>query len=283
MPRNRKFSQRGPKPERQRARPEIRNPARSDRAEPGRERAFLGWHACLSLLTHRPDAVLRLFTRDLRSPELKPHLERLARARKPFREVSDEELERIAKSPQHQGIVVVATAPRELSVKEWLGNSKPKERVLTLYLDGVGNPHNLGAILRSAAHFGVSAIIGDETMPLISPAAARIAEGAAEIVPLVRLLRVREDLASLRSAGFRLVATNARPGLRPYHALQFPKRCILVLGSEERGLSPELRRLADHEVVIPGTGAVESLNVSVAAAVLLAEFARQAAAEPQSS
>jgi TrmH RNA methyltransferase len=139
----------------------------------------------------------------------------------------------------------------------------------------VGNPHNVGAILRSAAHFGVSAILLPKHSNLtLSGAAARVAEGGAEVVPFVRLGREDNSLSQLRGAGFSLVATVVRDGL-PLFEAPIPERVVYVLGAEGEGMSSALAGLCDLRVSIPGSGKVESLNVAAATAVLLAEWARR--------
>jgi TrmH RNA methyltransferase len=143
-----------------------------------------------------------------------------------------------------------------------------------LWLDGVGNPHNLGAILRSAAHFGVAAILLPKASTLaLSGAAARVAEGGAEAVPFVRMGRDDNAIAQLRGAGFALAATVVRGGTSLF-AARLPKRVAYVLGAEGEGMDPALVAACDLRLSIPGSGTVESLNVAAATAVLLAEWAR---------
>jgi TrmH RNA methyltransferase len=159
------------------------------------------------------------------------------------------------------------------ALSNWL-RDLPAGPQCALWLDGVGNPHNFGAILRSAAHFGVSAILLPKHATLaLSGAAARVAEGGAEAVPLVRLGREDNSLAQLRSAGFQLAATVVRGGSDVFSA-SLPQRLIYVLGAEGEGMSAALAAACDLRVSIPGTGAVESLNVAAATAVLLAQWAR---------
>lgn len=137
----------------------------------------------------------------------------------------------------------------------------------------MGNPHNLGAILRSAAHFGVSALLLPRHSSLaLSGAAARVAEGGAEAVPLVRLGQDDAAIAQLHAAGFRLAATLVRGGDDLFRAA-LPPRLVYVLGAEGEGMSPALAAACDLRLSIPGTGAVESLNVAAATAVLLAQWA----------
>ena len=149
---------------------------------------------------------------------------------------------------------------------------------LLLWLDGVGNPHNLGALLRSAAHFGAHGVIVPAAAGLdVSGAAARVAEGAAEVVPLVQAASAPDALAALRARGYALAATVPRDGVSLY-ATPLPARLVLVFGAEGEGMSDALVAAADLRLTIPGSGAIESLNVAASVAVLLGEYWRQRAA-----
>jgi TrmH RNA methyltransferase len=139
----------------------------------------------------------------------------------------------------------------------------------------VQNPHNLGSILRTAAHFGAAAIVGRAgELPPLSPAAVRVAEGAAEFVPVCDLADPVADLKRLAKSGFRIVATSSHRG-KPLSAANLGGRVVIVLGSEGEGVSRAIETAAAECVQIPGTGAVESLNVGVACGVALAEAWRQ--------
>jgi TrmH RNA methyltransferase len=129
----------------------------------------------------------------------------------------------------------------------------------------------LGSILRTAAHFGVPYVLGENLS--LNPSACRIAQGGAELVRLVSLKRPEETLRKLEKKGFALVATSAHKGA-PLHRFRFSPKTILAIGSESTGLkSPFLKRL--EGVHIPGTGAVESLNVSVATALCIGAYRSQ--------
>ena len=146
---------------------------------------------------------------------------------------------------------------------------------LEIVVEGVEKPGNLGAILRSAAHFGVAGLLLPKDSSLaLSGAAARVAEGGAEVVPLVRLGRADNSLAQLTSAGFVAAATVVRGG-ETLHAVALPERLLLVMGAEQTGVDPFLADAATLRLAIPGTGAVESLNVASATSVFLAEWWRQ--------
>jgi TrmH RNA methyltransferase len=185
-----------------------------------------------------------------------------------YRVVDEDDLHKLAASTHHEGVVadVLREEPQPLS--SWL-RDLPAGPQCVLWLDGVGNPHNLGAILRSAAHFGVSAVMLPKHSALaLSGAAARVAEGGAEAVPMVRLGRTDNAIAQLRGAGFTLAATVVHGGSDLF-AAELPDRVVYVLGSEGEGMDRELADACDLRLSIAGTGAVESLNVAAATAVLL--------------
>lgn len=227
-----------------------------------------GTAAVAALFAKRPEAVLRLFYVAARRREAGPFCRLLAAARKPYREVPPEELARIAGTPHHGGIVAVA-APRPLPE---LGAPFPAAllaaRVLPV-LDGIGNPHNLGAIARSAAFFGCAGMLlsGDPRQAALSDAAYRTAEGGLEHLALYRVRNLPIALRAM-ALRFTVVAAVAGGGVAPA-ALPRGRPFALVLGNEERGLDPATRAACAHGVTLPGSGRIESLNVSVAAAVLI--------------
>ena len=148
---------------------------------------------------------------------------------------------------------------------------------VVLGLVDVGNPHNVGAILRSAAHFGVRAVLVPGDPVRLSAAAARTAQGGAEWVPMLYEPVLGPALAAARRAGFAVAATAVRGG-RNVQRERLPDRLLLLIGSEDEGLPPEIADQADAALSVPGTGHVDSLNVAAATAVLLGEFWRQHAA-----
>jgi tRNA G18 (ribose-2'-O)-methylase SpoU len=161
--------------------------------------------------------------------------------------------------------------PASLRVQDYLPLAGASDCVLAL--DGVANPHNLGAILRSAAHFGISAIMSRQAAGLQSGAALRVAEGGAEAVKLIESEHFIEDLEQLKRAGYQL-ATSSSHGGESIYAKPLAKKTVIILGEEASGVSKAIMRLADRAIQIPGTQAVESLNVSVAAALMMGEWFR---------
>lgn len=232
-----------------------------------------GFNAVQAVFARRPHAIRKLYLAQARIPQLQPLLKWCVANRVGYRVVGEADLRKLAASAHHEGVVADVLREPPLSLAAWLGTLPPGP-CCALWLDGVGNPHNLGAILRSAAHFGVSAVLLPKHSPLaLSGAAARVAEGGAEAVPFVRMGRDDNAIAQLRGAGFGLAATVVRGG-EDVFAARLPQRLVYVLGAEGEGMDAALADACDLRLSIPGTGAVESLNVAAATAVLLAQWAR---------
>lgn len=244
-------------------------------ARAGRELRLHGLNAVQAVFARRPDAIRKVYLTQARVAALKPLLAWCAAHRVGYRVVADEDLHKLAASSHHEGVVADVLRDEPLRLEAWLAGLAPGPQ-LAIWLDGVGNPHNFGAILRSAAHFGVAGLLlpAHSTLAL-SGAAARVAEGGAEAVPLVRLDPPGPAIAQLHAAGFALAATVVAGGTDVFSA-PLPERLVFVLGAEGEGMDPALAAACDQRLSIPGSGAVESLNVAAAAAVLLAGWrARQ--------
>ena len=242
---------------------------------PGRgndELRLYGWNAVQALFEHRPQALRKLYLTESLIPRMQPVLKWCVANRVGYRVVEDGDLNKLAATTHHEGLVADVLRAPMLELDEWLATLPAGTPVLALWLDGVGNPHNFGAILRSAAHFGVAGLLLPPGSTLaLSGAAARVAEGGAESVPLVRLPELPEAMAQLRAAGLSLAATLVEGGADLF-ATTLPSRLVYVMGAEGEGMDRELAQECDHQVSIPGTGAVESLNVASATAVLLAQW-----------
>jgi len=241
-----------------------------------------GVRACEALFARRPEAIIRVYVAEERRRRFARLLEHCAARRLGFQVVAADSLARLSASTHHEGIVILSRARRRWGASDLLqaidgadGLNGP-----LVYLDGVQNPHNLGAILRTAAHFGAAAILGARgELPPLSPAAVRVAEGAAETVIVCELAEPRADLGQLKNRGYRVVTTSSHRG-RPLAEGLPEGKAVFVLGSEGEGVSPEIAAIADAAVRISGTGQVESLNVSVACGVVLYEAWRRRAARP---
>jgi RNA methyltransferase, TrmH family len=233
-----------------------------------------GLPAVRALFERDPGRVERLFYDDSMKAEIGRLCRMLADARKPYRQVEKAELARIAGTLLHGGVVAVAR-PRSLAgfdapaARAWAKSGQP-----LVILDGVGNPHNLGAIVRSAAFFGLERVILADRpgQALPSDASYRVAEGGFEYLTLYSA-PLPAALDQLRPV-YRIVGTAlGAPAMPERRERVLP--VALVLGNEESGLDAETISSCDEIVSIPGSGRVQSLNVAAAAAILIYMLTRR--------
>jgi TrmH RNA methyltransferase len=200
----------------------------------------------------------------------------LGQAHKPYRQVGPDELARIAGTAMHGGLVALARPRPVIPFDAELAAHDAASVPLLVILDGVGNPHNLGAIVRSAAFFGVDRLVMSDhpAQAGVSDAVYRVAEGGLEHVQLFKTAGLPAALRQLR-AGYRVVGTALGRG-RTLGTLPRDRPIAIVLGNEERGLDGATLDACDELVTIPGSGWVQSLNVAATAAVLMHELLRTA-------
>ena len=239
---------------------------------PRAELKICGLAAVKARFERDPASILRLYFDEPTSRKVGAMSQVLAAAKKVYRCVAPAELEKISGSIHHGGIVAIVQvpalrAPTGEQIRAWV-----QARATVLVLDRIGNAHNLGAIARTAAFFGVEQIVLAEAATAARPteAAHRVAEGGLEHVELWQVKNIATLAKDLAAAGYEVIGAATRGG-RPEAAADAKKPVALVMGNEEAGLAPAVVAACTRLVTIPGTGNVESLNVSVAAAVLLWE------------
>jgi RNA methyltransferase, TrmH family len=245
-----------------------------------KEQTVCGLAAVKALFARDAGAIKRLFFDYPTGRRIGIICRTLAAARKIYRCVEPAELEKIAGTVHHGGIVAVIEPrilrpPRTEDLRRWA-----QDRAPLLLLDRIGNVHNLGAVVRTAAFFGVEHLVIPEHPEQAVPgeAAYRVAEGGMEHVEIHSVASLVDLIRSLRP--FYLVVGAAVRGASPIPTgrafgsdeTAHPRPVALVLGNEEHGLAPEVAGACEELVRIPGDGAIESLNVSAAAAVLCWEF-----------
>ncbi len=236
-----------------------------------------GMHTVRVLLTRSPARVRRVLIVSGRDAARHAEIRELAmRAGVQLSGADEATLDRMAAGGRHQGVVaevVVRATDPETQLEEALDAAG--DAPLLLVLDGVQDPHNLGACLRSADAAGVAAVIVPRDRAAgMTPVVRKVAAGAAETVPFIAVVNLARTLRELKDRGFWLVGTDDETGKSLYDAdLKGPT--AIVMGSEGLGLRRLTRECCDLLVSIPMAGAVESLNVSVAAGVVLFEAVRQ--------
>lgn len=242
---------------------------RRQRAE---ETRVYGENACLALFKNRPDSIVRAWFVQSVTPRFRDALRWMAANRKAYHVVEDDELAKASGTEHHGGVCFLIKKRVGLDASGYLQTDQQTDCVLAL--EEVANPHNLGAILRSCAHFGVKGVMMADSAMLESGAAVRTAEGGAEHITSIQTDDLLSDLTRFREAGYTIVTTSSHQGT-PLASVDLPLKMVLVLGQESTGLSEAVLQQADLALSIGGTGRVESLNVSVATGILLAEWWRQ--------
>jgi 23S rRNA (guanosine2251-2'-O)-methyltransferase len=236
-----------------------------------------GVHAVLAALKTNPDHVEEIWISDTRGDKRMAAVQDAARtARVKIHKSPRPALDRLADGVKHQGVVArlrAAPVQKERELESFLTHlpSMP----LLLVLDGVQDPHNLGACLRSADAAGAHAVIvpREHSAPL-SAVARRAASGAAETIPVFQVVNLARTLRELKQAGLWLAGASQEADTDIFHA-DLRRPLAIVLGGEGKGLRRLTQEECDMLVRIPMTGTVDSLNVSVAAGVCLFEAVRQ--------
>ena len=200
---------------------------------------------------------------------------RAAAGNLPVEAVTRDELDRLSQGQLHQGVVLETTALPRHRLEDWLNTPACAKDAIVVLLDSIEDPHNFGAVIRSASALGVSGVIfaKDRSAPL-SPAATKAAAGAMEYIDLIQVTNLARSIRSLQDNGFWVASLEADATQDLWQA-NFTGRIALVIGSEGKGTRRLVRERCDFSLRIPLTGPITSLNASVSAAIALTECARQ--------
>jgi 23S rRNA (guanosine2251-2'-O)-methyltransferase len=235
-----------------------------------------GMHAVRVMLEQHADRVLTVRLAEQRDDPRARAIEELARRhQRPVERVDLRSLRQQLGDVTHQGVAAEITPLPPWSEDELLAALQAVRAPLLLALDGVQDPHNLGACLRTADACGALAVIVPrDRAAQLTPAVRKVAAGAAETTPVVTVTNLVRTLKLLKEAGLWIVGADAEAA-KAARAVDLRGPIVLVLGAEGTGLRQLTRQNCDFLVSLPQRGAVESLNVSVAAAMLLYEALRQ--------
>jgi 23S rRNA (guanosine2251-2'-O)-methyltransferase len=212
-----------------------------------------------------------LVARGAGGPRLQEIIDMARRAAIPVRFEARAALDRLAGTSAHQGVVALGAASQYADLDAVAASE------MLVVLDGVEDPHNLGAIIRTAHAAGAGAVIIPERRAAgITDVAAKAAAGALEHLRVVRVTNINRALEDLKQRGFWIYGFDER-GAETYDQIRYQAPAALVLGGEGKGLHEQVRRHCDALVRIPVAGKISSLNVSVAAGVVLFEWKRRRA------
>ena len=236
-----------------------------------------GLHAVQAMLERSPKRVRQLkVQRGRLDARMQALLDQASAESVDVERVMPDELDRLADGGVHQGVVALVT-PSQLWSEEMLGHLLDKEEgvPLLLVLDGVTDPHNLGACLRSADAAGAHAvIIPRDKSATLSPTVRKVACGAAETVPLVAVTNLARTLKQLQQRGLWVVGT-AGEAQQLLYEIDLKVPTVIVMGAEGTGMRRLTREHCDYLAKLPMAGTVSSLNVSVTAGICLFEAVRQ--------
>ncbi|MEO0576854.1 MAG: 23S rRNA (guanosine(2251)-2'-O)-methyltransferase RlmB [Pseudomonadota bacterium] len=243
-------------------------------------RYSVGFHAVDKLLTHQRDKLQKLYIDERsKNPRLHALREKARELGVPTQGARSHRLDDMAQGSVHQGVVAALTnlpnideaALRGLVEQALADGQTP----LLLLLDGVQDPHNLGACLRSADAAGALAVVAPRKASVgVTPATRKVASGAAEVVPLVQVASLARVLDWLAEYGVARVGTTDA-ATQALWECDLTGAVAIVMGTEATGLGPEVMQRCDTLVALPMRGVVESLNVSVATGICLFERVRQ--------
>jgi 23S rRNA (guanosine2251-2'-O)-methyltransferase len=252
-------------------------PKHPDRAAPPASRASVyGLHAVRALLERRPDRIVTIHLAAGRDDPRIREIDALARAAgRPVQRIEADALRQRLGDVAHQGVLAEIEPLPPWSDAQLLEALEHARTPLLLALDGVQDPHNLGACLRTADACGALAlIVPRDRAAQVTPAVRKVAAGAAETTPVVVVTNLARTLGLLKQAGLWAIGADAAAE-QPAARADLTGGVVLVLGAEGGGLRQLTRQHCDVLVRLPSLGAVESLNVSVAAGMLLYEALRQ--------
>lgn len=247
-----------------------------------KDKIIYGFHSLMAALSHQPENILSLYCHEKKEKEdnarMKDLILKANELHIPIQPISQAKLDKLTESSHHQGVAArlrEGTTLHEKDLFAWLEN--PPKIPLLLILEGVQDPHNLGACLRSAEALGVDWVI----MPKVHSAplnatVSKIACGADQTLSIVSVSNLSRLITQIKELGVWVVGTCSEA---PHSLMQSPlKRSVaLVMGTEGKGLKRLTMELCDEMVKIPLMGTVQSLNLSVATGICLYECLRQRA------
>jgi 23S rRNA (guanosine2251-2'-O)-methyltransferase len=240
---------------------------------------LFGFHAVGVRLKTAPQSIEEIYIEaSRRDARMRQFLDRAREAGVRLIEADGLRLARMAGNAGHQGVVAkVQALTQPHSLDDWLDGLDPVVKPLLLVLDGVTDPHNLGACLRVADGAGAHAVIAPKDHAVgLNATVAKVASGAAETVPYFMVTNLARTLNELKERSIWVVGTSD-DAPRTLYQTDLTMPCALVLGAEGSGMRQLTRKTCDELICIPMMGAVESLNVSVASGICLYEALRQRA------
>ncbi len=244
--------------------------------------SIYGRHSVLAVLeSDRPVSRIWITRKLRRSPKFAALLEEAKAKGTIIDEIDSHRLDKLSSGANHQGIVAQIAPYAYWELTELIERAKLKSNPVIVVADGIEDPHNLGAIIRTAEAMGVQGLVIPQRRAVgVTSTVMKAAAGAVEHLAIARVVNLNQAIEQLKEAGFWIYGT-ATQSSQLLHTIDFSGAVGLVVGSEGKGISPLTQRYCDELAAIPLSGATPSLNASVATAIALYEIFRQRQARSQ--
>lgn len=242
-----------------------------------KEQLIFGLHAVSAILAHKPERIRRLQIQEgLREQSLTVMIGQAKAQGLSIEFVKKITLDKLTQDGVHQGVAAFCVPTEVWNEVDLLQHLDTLEKpAFLLFLDGVQDPHNLGACMRTALAASVDAIVVPKDKNCgLTPTVYKVAVGAADILPFVQVTNLARCMESVKEKGVWFIGTEMQDGKSIYQ-MDLKGSIAWVLGAEGQGLRENTKKHCDHLAFIPMSGLVESLNVSVAAGICLFETVRQ--------
>jgi 23S rRNA (guanosine2251-2'-O)-methyltransferase len=238
------------------------------------QQLIMGKNCIAEVLRSNPERLEQVFTvksniQDVLYKELKEQ-------NVSIKHLNKHELSELVNSTSHQSYIASVKQRRLLSVPDFVEEVQEGRPSLVLMLDSIFDPHNLGAILRTAECFGANCLIYSKNRGTdITPVVSKVSSGASELIPLIRVSNLAETAKIFQEKGYSIIAADVGEGSISLYNFDFPEHTLLILGSEGEGIQKLLLKRSDCLLKIPMQGKIDSLNVAQAASVFLYSYRSQ--------
>ncbi|MCB9029584.1 MAG: 23S rRNA (guanosine(2251)-2'-O)-methyltransferase RlmB [Deltaproteobacteria bacterium] len=238
----------------------------------------MGRNTVREVINANPQSIISIFvsTSAEHDPKLVEALNLAQQSDIPVERIQNQNLASLLNSDSHQGIAAKVKRKNLIELQELVHDLEAQPSSIVLMLDGVQDPHNIGALLRTSECFNVSAVIWSKNKgPGITPVVTKTSSGASELVPICIVSNLQQTIKKLKEIGFWAVSADVSTESHDLYNFKFPEKTLLILGSEGTGASNIVNKEADFIVSLKVLGQIDSLNVSQAAAVFISKFREQ--------
>lgn len=244
---------------------------------------IMGRNCLEEVLDHKPETIRKFYINEAilerKTEKLAALLEAIKKERKPIIWTNTKDLtELVGGSTSHQGFVAQIEPRKERALEELIEKSHSQSRIKILALEGIQDPQNMGALLRAAECFKIDALILSKHRNVsLTPTVAKVSMGASELVNIYYVSNLRETCRKLKEEGISIIGTDMSSDSYSIYSYDFPEKSVVIMGSEDKGIGPNLMKEVDDIIHIPMKGDLESLNVSQALGITLAFWDRHLA------